>query len=330
MRRLLLPILVGVLFSACSVQTSHKNIHSTQHIAKRSVPVSVSHSQIVASWYGIPFHGRQTANGERYNMHSYTAAHKTLPFGTTVKFTNELTGQTVIVRVTDRGPFIKGRDFDLSFKAAQKVGIVNAGTGQLKAEVLANPLTGTLLAMQDRTSTDAIFAAVAAQNLAPVTAKPAVKIMLVGRKPAPTRILIASKPIKVTTPILLAERDDLIDFAKVSKASQPRKENRFAKVLVSSVKIAMQQSHPRSAKAYQPPTLRRVADSPGMPYYAVDDLPEPALLNFSFNGDEWPDAEEAVANPSPKTRYVGRVQRPNRPLSFGQNSEWPVHRNNGT
>lgn len=71
----------------------------------------------VASWYGPGFHGRLTANGERYNMHALTAAHKTLPFGTEVKVTNVKNGKSVVVRINDRGPFAKGRTIDLS-KAA--------------------------------------------------------------------------------------------------------------------------------------------------------------------------------------------------------------------
>lgn len=71
----------------------------------------------VASWYGPGFHGRLTANGERYNMHALTAAHKTLPFGTEVKVTNVKNGKSVVVRINDRGPFTKGRTIDLS-KAA--------------------------------------------------------------------------------------------------------------------------------------------------------------------------------------------------------------------
>src|SRR3954464_4206673 len=80
----------------------------------------------VASWSGPGFHGKKTANGERFNTHDLTAAHKTLPFGTQVRVTNEQTGKSVVVRINDRGPYAHGRVIDLSKAAAEAVGI--AGT----------------------------------------------------------------------------------------------------------------------------------------------------------------------------------------------------------
>ena len=67
----------------------------------------------IASWYGIPYHGRRAANGEIYDMNQLTAAHRTLPFGTMVRVTSETNGKSVTVRITDRGPFIDGRIIDL-------------------------------------------------------------------------------------------------------------------------------------------------------------------------------------------------------------------------
>ncbi len=77
----------------------------------------------IASWYGGKFHGRKTASGERYNQNGMTAAHKTLPFGTRVQVTNTRTGNSVIVRINDRGPFVKGRVIDLSRAAAGQLGV---------------------------------------------------------------------------------------------------------------------------------------------------------------------------------------------------------------
>lgn len=77
----------------------------------------------LASWYGPGFHGRLTANGERYDMNELTAAHKTLPFGTQVLVRNPRNGKQVVVRINDRGPFVAGRVIDLSKAAAQAVGI---------------------------------------------------------------------------------------------------------------------------------------------------------------------------------------------------------------
>jgi len=81
----------------------------------------------VASWYGPGFHGKKTANGERFNTNALTAAHKTLPFGTEVRVTNERTGKSVVVRINDRGPYAHGRVIDLSKAAADAVGISGVG-----------------------------------------------------------------------------------------------------------------------------------------------------------------------------------------------------------
>lgn len=77
----------------------------------------------VASWYGNRFHGRRTANGERYNMHAYTAAHKSLPFGTILRVTNLDNDKSILVRVNDRGPYVRGRVIDLSRAAAEEIGV---------------------------------------------------------------------------------------------------------------------------------------------------------------------------------------------------------------
>ncbi|HYW56205.1 MAG TPA: septal ring lytic transglycosylase RlpA family protein [Polaromonas sp.] len=80
-----------------------------------------------ASWYGPRFHGRRTANGERYNMNEMTAAHKTLPFGTVVRVRSLVNGKEVDVRITDRGPFSRGRVIDLSRAAAESIGMLGLG-----------------------------------------------------------------------------------------------------------------------------------------------------------------------------------------------------------
>ncbi len=85
----------------------------------------------LASWYGYPYHGRTTASGEIYNMNSMTAAHRTLPFGTKVRVCNTLNQQCVNVRINDRGPFVHGRDIDLSRAAAEAIGLRSAGVGQV-------------------------------------------------------------------------------------------------------------------------------------------------------------------------------------------------------
>ncbi len=90
----------------------------------------------VASWYGPGFHGNRTANGERFDMHQLTAAHRTLPLGSLVLVRSLSTGRTVTVRINDRGPFAKGRVLDLSLAAARALGLVGAGTDQVELRVI--------------------------------------------------------------------------------------------------------------------------------------------------------------------------------------------------
>lgn len=92
--------------------------------------------QGIASWYGKKFNGRKTSNGEIYDMYAMTAAHKTLPLGVDVRVTNLANGRSAVVRVNDRGPFVAGRIIDLSYSAARKLGIVEAGTAPVRVEAL--------------------------------------------------------------------------------------------------------------------------------------------------------------------------------------------------
>ncbi len=91
----------------------------------------------IASWYGEEFAGRTTANGEIFDPMLLTAAHRTLPFGTIVDVTNPATGQTVRVRINDRGPFVGNRMIDLSFAAAQQIGLIDPGSGTVDVTVVA-------------------------------------------------------------------------------------------------------------------------------------------------------------------------------------------------
>ena len=90
----------------------------------------------VASWYGTAFHGKKTSNGETYSMYKMTAAHKTLPIPTYLQVTNLQNNRSVIVRVNDRGPFAHNRILDLSYVAAKKLGIADAGTGFVEIRAL--------------------------------------------------------------------------------------------------------------------------------------------------------------------------------------------------
>ena len=92
--------------------------------------------QGIASYYAEDFHGRKTANGETYDMHAMTAAHRTLPFNSRIRVTNLDNNRSVEVRINDRGPFKDNRVIDLSFKAALEVGLISKGTAPVTIEVL--------------------------------------------------------------------------------------------------------------------------------------------------------------------------------------------------
>ncbi len=92
-----------------------------------------------ASYYSREFAGKRTASGEIFDPMKLTAAHKTLPFGTLVKVTNLKNGRSVVVRINDRGPYVKGRIIDLSYKAALKIGMVSHGVAKVKLEVIRWP-----------------------------------------------------------------------------------------------------------------------------------------------------------------------------------------------
>lgn len=90
----------------------------------------------VASWYGQEFHGRQTSSLEVFDMNDMTAAHRSLPFGTYVMVTNLANDRSAVVRINDRGPFVRGRTIDLSYAAARVLGIVGPGTTRVRIETL--------------------------------------------------------------------------------------------------------------------------------------------------------------------------------------------------
>ncbi|MEN8257996.1 MAG: septal ring lytic transglycosylase RlpA family protein [Thermodesulfobacteriota bacterium] len=95
----------------------------------------------IASWYGKPFHGRKTSNGETYNMYSRTAAHKTLPMNTHVLVKNLENGKEMVLRINDRGPFVRGRIIDLSRTGAKELGVLAKGTARVHISALGEAVT---------------------------------------------------------------------------------------------------------------------------------------------------------------------------------------------
>ena len=100
----------------------------------------------IASWYGRKFHGQKTSNGETYDMHAMSAAHPTLPLPSYARVTNVATGKSVVVRVNDRGPFLHDRIIDLSYAAANRIGIAAKGSGEVEVEAIIPGEGGTLVA----------------------------------------------------------------------------------------------------------------------------------------------------------------------------------------
>jgi len=92
-----------------------------------------------ASWYGPNFDGKKTANGERFNAESLTAAHPNLPFGSWVRVVNTRNGKFEVVRINDRGPYQEGREIDVSYRVARKIGLINSGVSQVRLELMQLP-----------------------------------------------------------------------------------------------------------------------------------------------------------------------------------------------
>ncbi len=128
--------LIFVVIQGCTLVSSP--VYCSHGVSAGTVVINGLELRGTASWYGIPFHGRKTANGETYDMNGRTCAHRTLPFGTILLVTNLGNGKTVTVRVTDRGPFISGRIVDLSRGAAAALDMLDTGTAQVSLKVVGN------------------------------------------------------------------------------------------------------------------------------------------------------------------------------------------------
>ncbi len=132
-------VAVSVGFILSDTSASEINGVTKITVSKDAEPsmTSVNLSEMgvmTASWYGPRFHGKLTANGEQYDQMGLTAAHKSLPFGTVLQVTNLKNGKSVLVRINDRGPYIEGRDLDLSKGTALALGMISRGVIRVKVE----------------------------------------------------------------------------------------------------------------------------------------------------------------------------------------------------
>jgi rare lipoprotein A len=137
-------LLVASLLSSCTGIHGPMSVHSAgglQPDASGPEPPPPTHVQVgVASWYGKEFHGRPTASGEIYDMYQPTAAHLTAPLGTYALVTNLENGQSIRVRINDRGPHKRHRILDLSYEAARQIDLVRAGSGRVQVAFLPEPV----------------------------------------------------------------------------------------------------------------------------------------------------------------------------------------------
>lgn len=135
-------VIAGAACCAFSVGCAKKKHVSARTPARThrapNAPIAAVETGL-ASWYGNPYHGRAAANGEIYDMDKLTAAHRTLPFGTTVRVTRTDSGQSVEVRITDRGPFVDGRIIDLSRAAARAIDLIGPGVAEVRVEPVSVP-----------------------------------------------------------------------------------------------------------------------------------------------------------------------------------------------
>lgn len=147
----------------------------------------------VASWYGRKFHGNPTANGERYDMHGMTAAHKSLPLPTQVEVTNLKNGRKIVVRVNDRGPFVHNRLIDLSYAAAQQLDMIEAGTTLVNVRALGAPAPKPLpepLQPQLTQQTESTAAEPLATQSAPIGRQLYVQIGAFGQRENAERLML--------------------------------------------------------------------------------------------------------------------------------------------
>ena len=145
-----LIILVMILLVGFTLVTSEANnstepvnnseitsVNNDENVAGKSIVNYIDKGKMVASWYGPRFHGKLTANGEIYNQYAFTAASKSLRFGTLLKLTNPRNDKSVVVRINDRGPYIRGRQLDLSKSAALALGMMKRGVIKVQVEQLS-------------------------------------------------------------------------------------------------------------------------------------------------------------------------------------------------
>lgn len=135
-------VLIGIIFMTCSTTGTGRRVNGDIPRSRDMLDENRNEEHLFigyASYYAEKFHGKKTASGEIFDMNDFTAAHRTLPFGTICRITNLENNKSVVVRVNDRGPFVEGRIIDLSKSAAAVIGGIEAGVIKVKIDVLTKP-----------------------------------------------------------------------------------------------------------------------------------------------------------------------------------------------
>lgn len=135
----LAPVLIILVAAGCASAPRYGSREGRPSGSSGRSPVSTPYKMTevgIASYYAEDFHGKLTANGETYDMYGLTAAHRTLPLNTIIRVTNLDNDRSIILRINDRGPFVKGRILDCSYGAAVKLGFMGKGTARVKIEVI--------------------------------------------------------------------------------------------------------------------------------------------------------------------------------------------------
>ena len=139
MNHRVLIIAISLILSSCGPTAVYGDYINSDGMSRKEIESIRNHPQVqigIASYYGKKFHKKRTANGQIFNMYKVSAAHKTLPLGTRIRVTNLQNRRSLTMTVIDRGPFVKGRVLDVSYKAAQKLGFVNQGTTKVRIDVI--------------------------------------------------------------------------------------------------------------------------------------------------------------------------------------------------
>ncbi len=171
----------------------------------------------IASWYGAKFHGRQTANGEIYDMNALTAAHRTLPMPSYVRVTNLENGRSLVLKLNDRGPFAKGRIIDISRRGAQLLGFQQQGTARVRVQILADRSRAVAARMQNRDELARVGSPITVDKVPKASVSAEALPAPGGAEAAPSTV--AETPAPPTEPVVIAS--DAVQTGTIPNTTAP-------------------------------------------------------------------------------------------------------------